>query len=133
MNSPLALVLMLGTNDFQSIHPHNAWHSAQGIAALVTAIRQAPVEPGMPIPPVVILAPPPIDRPKGPMAMKFSKADAKCVGLSDAFREVAENLRCHYFDAAKVTTSSRIDGIHLDADQHSILGDAIAEFIAPLL
>lgn len=27
--SPLALVLlMLGTNDFQSMHPHNAWHSA---------------------------------------------------------------------------------------------------------
>src|ERR1700754_4977717 len=37
INSPLALViLLLGTNDFQSMHPHNAWHSAQGIAALVT-------------------------------------------------------------------------------------------------
>ena len=47
-HSPLALViLMLGTNDFQSMHPHNAWHSAQGVAALVNAIRQAPIEPGM--------------------------------------------------------------------------------------
>ncbi len=28
-NSPLALViLMLGTNDLQSMHPHNAWHAA---------------------------------------------------------------------------------------------------------
>src|SRR5262245_29297488 len=35
IHSPLALViLMLGTNDFQSVHPHNAWHSSQGIAAL---------------------------------------------------------------------------------------------------
>ena len=42
-NSPLALVvLMLGTNDFQSMHNYNIWHSAQGIATLVSAIRQAP-------------------------------------------------------------------------------------------
>lgn len=41
MHSPLKLVvLMLGTNDFQSMHPHNAWHSAQGIATLVSAIRE---------------------------------------------------------------------------------------------
>src|SRR5436190_7769996 len=43
-HSPLALVvLMLGTNDFQSMHPHDAWHSAQGIATLVRAIRTAPI------------------------------------------------------------------------------------------
>lgn len=36
INSPLALVvLMLGTNDFQSMHQNKAWHAAQGIAALV--------------------------------------------------------------------------------------------------
>ena len=48
MHSPLALVvLMLGTNDFQSVHPHTHWHAAQGIATLVKAIRQAPIEPGI--------------------------------------------------------------------------------------
>jgi lysophospholipase L1-like esterase len=58
-HSSLALViLMLGTNDFQSMHPHNAWHAAQGIAALVTVIRHAPIEPGMPVPPFVIVTPP---------------------------------------------------------------------------
>src|SRR5688572_31406029 len=48
VNSPLALViLMLGTNDFQSMHPHGAWHAAQGVATLVGAIRNAPIEPGI--------------------------------------------------------------------------------------
>lgn len=52
IHSPLALVvLMLGTNDFQSMHPHNAWHAAQGMGTLITAIRTAPIEPGMPVPP----------------------------------------------------------------------------------
>ncbi len=41
-HSPLGLViLMLGTNDFQSMHPHNAWHASQDIAALVDAILRA--------------------------------------------------------------------------------------------
>ena len=42
VNSPLALViLMLGTNDFQSVHQHNASHSAQGIASIVRRQRIA--------------------------------------------------------------------------------------------
>ena len=58
IHSPLALViLMLGTNDFQSMHPLTAQHAAQGIATLVGAIRQAPIEPGMPVPPILIVAP----------------------------------------------------------------------------
>jgi lysophospholipase L1-like esterase len=40
VNSPLALVILaLGTNDFQYVHHHTPWHSAQGIGALVQAIR----------------------------------------------------------------------------------------------
>ncbi len=62
VNSPLSLViLMLGTNDFQFSHPYNnAWSAAQGVAALVNEIRRAPIEPGMPIPPVLVVSPPPI-------------------------------------------------------------------------
>jgi hypothetical protein len=35
-------VRMLGTNDFQSMHPHTAWHAAQGIAALVSFVAALP-------------------------------------------------------------------------------------------
>jgi lysophospholipase L1-like esterase len=134
IHSPLALViLMLGTNDFQSMHPHHAWHSAQGIAALVGAIRGAPVEPGMPVPPILVVAPPPIATPRGPLAAKFAGADAKCAGLADAYRTVADDLACSFFDAATVTSASRVDGIHLDADQHATLGAALAAVVRPLL
>ena len=133
IHSPLALViLMLGTNDFQSMHPHNAWHSAQGIAALITAIRQAPIEPGMAVPPVLVAAPPPIRTPKGPIAGKFVGGDEKCAGLAEAYREVADSLDCPFFDAATVTTSSQVDGVHLDADQHATLGEAMAKAAGPL-
>lgn len=134
IHSPLALViLLLGTNDFQSMHSHNAWHSAQGIAALIAEIRGAPIEPGMPGPPILVVAPPPIQTPKGPIAPKFLGGDVKCAGLAPAYREVATTLECGFFDAASVTSSSRVDGIHLDAGQHQILGRALAEVVLRML
>ncbi len=134
IHSPLELViLLLGTNDFQSMHGHNAWHSSQGIAALVSAIRTAPIEPGMPVPPILVVAPPAIRAPKGPIAPKFEGGERKCGGLAGAFQKVSEELGCHFFDAGTVTTSSNVDGVHLDADQHSALGKALSQIVAPLL
>lgn len=134
MHSPLALViLMLGTNDFQFSHPYNnAWSAAQGIATLVSEIRKAPIEPGMPVPPVLVVCPPPIRRPRGVLADKFSSAEARCVGIADAYRGVCSELGCRFFDAGGVTSSSRVDGIHLDADQHVALGTALADVVAGL-
>src|SRR6476619_7088325 len=77
IHSPLALViLMLGTNDFQFCHPfNNAWSAAEGIRALVNEIRRAPIEPGMTVPPVLVVCPPPISLPKGTIAPKFAGAE----------------------------------------------------------
>ena len=133
INSPLALIiLMLGTNDFQSMHPHTAGHAAQGIATLVTAIRQAPIEPGMPVPPILVIAPPPLLNPRGPIAAKFTGAAEKSAGLADAYRAITSELGCHFFDAGSVTSASVVDGVHLDADQHLSLGKALARFVAAL-
>ena len=120
---------MLGNNDFQSMHPHTAWHAAQGIATLVDAIRQAPIEPGMPVPPVLIVAPPPIGRrgarwrANSPMRPPSRRGSPPPCGRPSA------ELGCHFFDAGGVTGASRIDGIHLDADQHLVLGKALAAFV----
>ena len=134
VNSPLALVIfLLGTNDFQSMHPHNAWHSANGIAALIDAVRRAPIEPGMPVPDILVVAPPPIVEPKGPIAPKFLGAETKCVGLAAALESTAHERGCAFFDARKVTTASIVDGIHLDADQHATLGESIADVVGPML
>jgi lysophospholipase L1-like esterase len=135
IHSPLALViLMLGTNDFQFCHPYNdAWAAAQGVAALVNEIRKAPIEPGMPVPPVMIVAPPLIRTPKGPIAPKFKAAAERCAGLAEAYRQIAAELGCGFFDAEQVTSSSVVDGVHLDADQHAKLGKALTEPVRAIL
>lgn len=134
VNSPLELVvLMLGTNDFQSVHQHNASHSAQGIASLVRAIRRAPIEPDMPVPTVLIVAPPRAGTPAGTMTDKFAGAREKAEGLSEAFASIAAEMSCAFFDAGRIITASPIDGVHLDADQHHILGMSLAEPVRKLL
>jgi len=134
VNSPLALVvLMLGTNDFQAVHQFTASQSAQGLATIVHAIRQAPIEPGMPVPAILVVAPPPIHEPRGAIAPKFEGVAKKSAGLSAALSSVAADLGCRFFDAGTVTPTSRVDGVHLDADQHGQLGMAIAEVAGAML
>jgi lysophospholipase L1-like esterase len=134
IHSPLTLVvLMLGTNDFQSMHEHNAWHSSQGILALISAIRTAPIEPGMPVPQILVVAPPAIQTPKGPIAPKFEGGDEKCQGMAAAYRNVCEEVGCYFFDAGSVITSSKADGVHLDTEQHLALGGELFRIVQPLL
>jgi len=134
VNSPLSLVILfLGTNDFQSMHQHNAWHSAQGIGAIVSAIRLAPIEPGMPVPKILVVAPPPIQKAKGPIAPKFEEAEHKAVNLASAIEQVASETGCAFFNAGSVTTTSKVDGVHLDVEQHLTLGKAMAKKVNPLL
>jgi lysophospholipase L1-like esterase len=134
VNSPLALVIvLLGTNDFQSMHAFNAWHSAQGTATIVRAIRSAPIEPGMPVPPVLIVAPPPVRTPKGAIAPKFEGASAKAKDLATELERIAAELGCPFVDAGRSVTTSSVDGVHLDADQHLVLAHALAQKVVGLL
>lgn len=134
VSSPLALViLMLGTNDFQFNHEHDASDAARGMTALINAVRNAPMEPGMPIPEVLVVAAPPITEPRGDIAAKFKDAEKKCIGLAAAYEQVCEEAGCHFFDAGLVTSSSVVDGVHLDADQHALLGMALTAIVADIL
>jgi len=135
VNSPLALViLMLGTNDFQFCHPYNnAWSAAQGVAVLVNEIRKAPIEPGMPVPPILIVSPPLLRTPKGAMAEKFQGGAERSVGLTEAYQQMAASLDCPFFDAETTTPSSVVDGVHLDRDQHKRLGSALSVVVQRIL
>ncbi|MEZ6087350.1 MAG: SGNH/GDSL hydrolase family protein [Pirellulaceae bacterium] len=131
VNSPLAVaIIMLGVNDFQSGHNFTASDTARGLTKLVAAIRRAPIEPGMPVPRVLLIAPPPLQASIGPLASKFIDAEAKSAGLAEARRDVAQEVRCEFFDAGLVTSTSAVDGVHLDESQHRALGIALAHVVA---
>ena len=87
----------------------------------------------MPIPEILILAPPPITNPKGDIAPKFAGGTEKCVGLADAYIDVSEELSCHFIDTGKIISASRVDGVHLDAEDHVKLGEELTPKVAELL
>lgn len=130
VNSPLALVIiMLGTNDFQANHSHTAQDATNGMRELIHAIRNAPIEPGMKIPEILVIAPPPIAEPKGDISAKFLGGDKKCIGLAESYRLLCESEKCYFFNAASVTTSSKVDGVHFDEDQHAAFGNAMTHYV----
>ncbi len=134
VNSPLSLVILfLGANDFQSMHHYDAVHCAQGIGAIIAAVRRAPIEPGMSIPEILVVAPPKIQKAKGQMAAKFGGAEVKAAGLTAAIEGVAAGCNCRFFDAGSVTATSKVDGVHLDREQHLDLGRALAKEVSSLL
>lgn len=87
----------------------------------------------MPVPQILVIAPPAIQTPKGPIAPKFEGGERRCVGLAAAYRKVCEEIECHFFDAGSVITSSSVDGVHLDLEQHLTLGNAVSRVVEPLL
>jgi lysophospholipase L1-like esterase len=134
MHSPLALViLMLGINDFQRSHNNNAWLSAQGTAKLISIIRQAPIEPGMPVPDILVAAPPAITAPVNDMKEKFEDAGKRFAGLAEELKKVCLENNTHFFDAAAVIKTSTKDGIHLDTEQHAELGRALSKTVAAII
>lgn len=101
--------------------------------ALVAAIRSAPIEPGMPLPQILVIAPPAIGKPQGPISPKFEGGENKCLGLAAAYRKVCAELDCHFFDAGSLVASSKLDGVHLDLEQHLLLGETVAKIVHALL
>ena len=134
VNSPLDLViLLLGTNDFQCMHQNLPQDSANGIADLITAIRFSPIEPTMNPPEILVVAPPVIQKARGEISDKFVGAESRSRGLNQAFQATARRHACHFFDAASVTQTSRIDGVHLDLDQHAALGLGLVPVVQRIL
>ncbi|VTU41181.1 hypothetical protein H4CHR_05916 [Variovorax sp. PBS-H4] len=134
MNSPLELVVIqLGTNDFQAPSDIKAWGAALGVGRLVDIIRQAPLEPGMPCPRVLVVAAPEIIQPKGANERKFEGAVERSKGFAAALKEMAISKSVHFFDLNAVTGRSDIDGIHLDSRQHDSIGRVIAPLVHEIL
>jgi lysophospholipase L1-like esterase len=124
---------MLGHNDFQCTHNNSAFLSGQGMATLIDIIRKAPIEPEMPIPEIMVVAPPLISNPQGAIANKFMGAEKRGAGINSELQKIAEESSVHFFDSNTVIEANKQDGIHLDAEQHLILGTAVAKVASAFL
>ena len=138
-HNPLDLVIiMLGTNDLVRT---DAFGAAEGVRALIektyemhkpNRIKPYPVFAGEPR--ILVIAPPlmheMLHQHDGERHRKAPEESQKFARL---YKQVADEMGAAFMDAAPYTEPSDVDGIHLPADSHARLGEAIAEKIRELL
>jgi lysophospholipase L1-like esterase len=122
------LVLMLGTNDFKRRLNLEAEDVAIGIGRLFEELRVLDRF-GDQRPPVVLISPPPIEV-VGIFVTMYAGAGAKSRALAPWLQTLAAANGALFLDAGEIIASSPIDGIHLDAAAHAVLGRAAAGVVA---
>ena len=124
------VILMLGTNDFKTRFGVSAFDIAMGAGALVDDIRRpGPARERLgPVPKVLLVAPAPLG-PQTVLKGLFAGREAASRELGGYLGQIAELKRCGFLDAAEHIQTSRVDATHLDADQHGILGVAMARSV----
>jgi lysophospholipase L1-like esterase len=131
-HAPLDLVIVyLGTNDLADHYRLSAAEVAESCASLVRVVRAAECGREGAVPPVLLVCPPPI-RATGPDAPEYETAALKSRTLGMRFAEAAEAVGAALLDLDGVVRYSEEDPIHLDAEAHRALAEAIEPLVRRL-
>ena len=118
------VVLMLGTNDLKAHFKLGAAEVAQGMKFLIGLVRSSGAGRHGSAPDLLVVSPPPLGK-LSLLAGIYGEAPIKSQELAHQIGLITEFLDCPFMDAGEVVTSSSIDGVHWDADQHHQFGEAI--------
>lgn len=127
-----AIIVMLGTNDLKQRFAASASDIAQGAARVADTARRFASVPGGPEVKALLVAPPPVVA-LTDLDQMFAGAIEKSRQFSRYYRMAAEWNGLAFFDAGAVIVSSELDGIHLDAEEHRKLGEALAGEVRALI
>ncbi len=132
-HAPLDLVIIaLGINDLKARFFASASDAADGAGVLVGISQRSGAGSDGGSPAVVLVVPPPVGH-LTELAQMFAGAEEKSKGFSHQYRRVAKKYGCVLLDAGEVVRASDRDGIHLEAEEHRKLGEAVAALVRETL
>jgi lysophospholipase L1-like esterase len=134
-HAPLDLViLMLGTNDLKPGVAGTAIDAMLGMERLVEIIRHHAWPLDMEPPEILIVAPPVICETADPIfAAIYSGAIAQSQMLASYYADLADETHCGFYDAASVSVTTPLDGVHLDAENTRAIGRGLAPIARVML
>ena len=127
------VVIMLGTNDCKPYFGARAQSIADGTGRLVDMVQKSSFGPGGSAPKVLLISPIRIE-PSTFYDYLFGEVEAaKSHGFPVAYKAVADRFGCAFLDAAKLAEPDPADGVHLDAEGHKALAEAVAAKVKEIL
>ncbi len=129
------MVLMLGTNDLKARFGLEAFDIAAGAENLVCMAKDFFRKVGKDTP-ILVLSP--IEVAEEIETLPFcdilggSSAVRRSRDFPRYFRQMAERNGCEFLDASDYAKPCSLDGLHLDAESHQRLGEAVAAKIAEI-
>lgn len=127
------VIIMLGTNDLKDYFDLSAADVAGGLKALIGLVRQSRAGRGGASPEILVVCPPPIGRLSLLAGIYGDEAAPKSRELPEQIRLITQLYNTHFMDAGKVVTSSELDGVHWEADQHLLFAEAVHMEITSIL
>jgi lysophospholipase L1-like esterase len=126
-NGPIdILTVMLGTNDTQTHHARSAEQIVGGLASLLAIARSEPYQTRHGGFDILLIAPPPVLE-QGTYRDTLMGAAEKSKALAPMIAALAAHWGIAFLDAGTLIGPSPIDGLHFSAEDHAILGAAVAE------
>jgi lysophospholipase L1-like esterase len=138
-HAPLDLVILfLGANDLKIEFNRGAKEVATGLAELIDIIQSSTYGPNMKQAPAILLISYPI--PVSENSYKdinnefiFKGAINKAKEFSMYFSALAEQKKCHFWDAAPHIQLSDIDGIHFDEKAHQTFAELLCKKVEEII
>lgn len=137
MHSPIDLfIVMLGTNDTKHFLNLTSYMIGKGLESIVEEAGRAQYgRDGQP-PKILVVSPIQISAEglNDQMREYFDEAsEKKAQGLSEIYRQVAQQYGCAFLNAAQYAKPSMRDGIHMEVEDQRALAAAAAKMVRQIL
>ena len=130
------LIIMLGSNDLKNMFGADAETVAKGMDEILRVSREFLRDKQGFAPEILVISPPLIGENIAETAFRDRfepSAHERSKGFAGALHAIAEAHGCHFLDAAKHVRPSAIDGLHLEAEGHRALAEAVCEEVRRIL
>ena len=114
------LIIKLGTNDLKQRFNLGPQDVALGVARLLKEAAKLEIVDRM-----MVICPAPVKE-RGDLAEIFRGAEARLQGLPEQMERFARENGAEFLDAGAHIAVDEMDGVHLSAESHGVLGRAVA-------
>lgn len=132
-HAPIDIVIvMLGTADCKALMGLSAQDIATGMQQLILDIKNIKVVNNHPAPKIILLAPAVVSEDTELMHELFKGAGQKSAELVNLYADLALQEDIIFFDTNNVTKVDETEGVHITAESHVTLGNALVDLITKL-